>query len=167
MIVSRFLRDDHGSAAAEMVLVLPILLSLMFGSLEVGNYFLSQHVLVKAVRDGARFAARHSFDDFPTCDASPPLTISDATEELVRTGQLSGGTDRLPNWDEATFTITTRCSPGVGGTTYTGLYLGMPEGAHFIEVSASLPYRSILGLIGLSSPSLTLNAREEAPVSGV
>src|SRR5215217_7313983 len=50
--------DVRGSAAAEMALVLPLLLALMFGSLELGDYFLSEHVLLKGVRDGAVYAAR-------------------------------------------------------------------------------------------------------------
>ena len=35
--------------------------SLMFGAVELGNYFLNEHSLVKAVRDGARYAARQDF----------------------------------------------------------------------------------------------------------
>lgn len=163
----RLLKSDRGTAAAEMALVLPILLVLALSSLEVGNYFVSQHVLAKGVRDGARFAARHSFDDYATCDAAPAGTVEADTKTLVRTGQLSGGTDRLPNWDDATFTITTRCSAGVGATTYTGVYSGMTGGARYLEVEASVPYQPVMGLFGLSSSSLTLNAREEAPVAGV
>ena len=51
-------RDSRGAAAAEMALVLPLLLVILFGSLELGNYFMNEHTLIKAVRDGARFAGR-------------------------------------------------------------------------------------------------------------
>ena len=51
-------KDRCGAAAAEMALVAPMLITLMFGSFELGNYFLSEHALAKAVRDGARYATR-------------------------------------------------------------------------------------------------------------
>ena len=167
MIRDGLIRDRSGSAAAEFALVLPILLLLMMGSMELGNYFLSEHVLEKGVRDGARYAARRSFDDFATCDSAPTGTVSDDTKQLVRTGVLSGGTDRLPHWDEATFSLTTKCSTGNGSVTYTGLYSGMASGARYVEVSASLPYQPILGLYGFATRSLTLNATEQAPVDGI
>ena len=59
----RLARDVHAAAAAELALVLPLLLIIMFGSFEIGNYFLNEHILVKAVRDGARVAgSRRRFD---------------------------------------------------------------------------------------------------------
>ena len=66
MTVSRFLRSDvRGAAAAEMALVLPLLILIMFGSFEMGNFFWESHIANKAVRDGARFAARQNFTDMP------------------------------------------------------------------------------------------------------
>ena len=52
------LASDDAAAAAEMALVVPLLVILMFGSFELGRYFLDEHVVVKAVRDGARYASR-------------------------------------------------------------------------------------------------------------
>ncbi len=50
----RLMGSNGGAAAAEMALVTPLLLIIMAGGLEVGNYFMDEHRLVKAVRDGAR-----------------------------------------------------------------------------------------------------------------
>ena len=55
-------RDCRGAAAAEMAMVLPLLLALMFGVTELGRYFWSEHVLLKGVwqcnrRDGGRVRA--------------------------------------------------------------------------------------------------------------
>src|SRR3546814_3109530 len=63
-------RDRSGAAAAEMALVSPMLIILMFGSFELGNYFLDEHVVLKAVRDGARYAARQNFTTMP-CSGTP------------------------------------------------------------------------------------------------
>jgi len=87
----------RGSAAVEMALILPVLLALMFGSVELGNYFMNEHSLVKAVRDGARFAARQNFSTYSACTGQPGgNTVSD-TKNLVINGYLSGGTAITPN----------------------------------------------------------------------
>ncbi|MGL5837065.1 MAG: TadE family protein, partial [Sphingorhabdus sp.] len=57
-IIRSFMQCRKGAAAAEMALVTPLLMIIMFGAFELGNYFYSQHVVTKAVRDGARFASR-------------------------------------------------------------------------------------------------------------
>ena len=49
-----FLHDTRANAAVEMALVAPLLLAILFGSVELGNYFMNEHELIKAVRDGAR-----------------------------------------------------------------------------------------------------------------
>jgi Flp pilus assembly protein TadG len=64
MRASHLLKDRTAAAAAEMALVLPILLILIFGSVELGYYFMSEHVVDKAVRDAARYAARLPVTDF-------------------------------------------------------------------------------------------------------
>lgn len=45
-----------GSAVLDMVLILPILLSLSFGTVEFGYYFYVKHNLQAAAREGARAA---------------------------------------------------------------------------------------------------------------
>ena len=66
-------RDRKGSAAVEMALVTPLLLVIMFGSVEVGNFFYNEHLLTKAVRDGARYAARQNFSYY-ACSGPPTGT---------------------------------------------------------------------------------------------
>ena len=61
------LRSRRGSAAAEMALVSPLLAVLMIGSVELGNFFYNEHILMKAVRDGARYAARQNFSNYSAC----------------------------------------------------------------------------------------------------
>ncbi len=45
----------------------PLLLTLLFGGLEGGNFMLQQHIVTKGVRDGARFAGREPFDAYTAC----------------------------------------------------------------------------------------------------
>lgn len=161
--VMRILRQTDGVAAAEMALVTPLLITLMFGSFELGNYFLSEHVVVKAVRDGARYAGRLSFTEY---DCSTPSSDAiDKTRNVTRTGQVaSGGAARLTGWTSpATITVSVNCS----ATTTGGIYKDKTGGAPVVTVSASVPYSSLLGTVGLANPSLTLNAQSQSAVHGI
>lgn len=173
-LVRRLVRSTRGSAAAEMALVLPLLIVLLFGSVELGNYFYSEHVLVKGVRDGARYAARQAFSNFTACSGSPGATVENNTETLVRTGQLSGGSDILPNWTDAgtTFDVTINCTTTISGTALEGIYndvvtnAGAAVGAPVVTVTASVPYRSVFGYVGRGL-NLKLNATSQAAVQGI
>ena len=158
--------NESGAAAAEMALVTPLLLILLVGGLEIGNYFMDEHRLVKAVRDGARFAARKDFTFFSTCNATPTGTVESDTQNLVRTSLLSSGTDQLANLAGGV-TVTTKCSTGSGSVTYEGLYKGMASGARYVEVSATVDYLPVLAPFGFSLLGAQLNAKQQAAVAGV
>jgi Flp pilus assembly protein TadG len=51
-----FCRDD-GAAAVEFALVLPLVLVLVFGIIDMGRLLFTANSLTSAVREGARFAA--------------------------------------------------------------------------------------------------------------
>src|SRR5215469_7019327 len=124
----RLFRNNRGAAAVEMALVVPLLLTIMFGSVELGNYFMDEHVLVKAVRDGARFAARQSFSNYTSCSGNVPTpgtagSTNENTKLIVRKGTLdSTAPDLLPNWGSATFTVTVSCTATAGGEDMLGIY---------------------------------------------
>ena len=64
---------------------------IMFGSVEVGNYFYNEHMLVKGVRDGARFAARQAFTNYAGCTSTPSDVgdpVASNTKLVVRKGSL-------------------------------------------------------------------------------
>lgn len=167
-------RDRRGTAAAEMALVTPLLLIIMAGSVELGNYFYNQHTLVKSVRDAARFAARQRMSNYTTCPGSPPQAIIDDTKTVARKGYLdSTANDLLPNWASATFSVTMTCKANLtdsgGGTlAFGGIYADTASGAPTVLISASLPYRPVIGAaFGFSGSNLTLNANQQAAVMGL
>lgn len=166
-MTGRLFADCRGTAAVEMALIAPMLLILMMGAVELGNYFLSEHVLVKAVRDGAIYAARRDIYDCTT--ATPPVSAAakDDTKKLVRTGELGSGSDRLPNWSSATFDVTVACATSAGGTTMKGMFTQTGGKVAIVTVSARLPYRSLLGTIGFNATDLYLHASEESTAIGV
>lgn len=171
MILPLF-KNPRGAAAAEMALVLPILLALFFGAIELGNYFRSEHILLKGVRDGAVYAARQEIPVNYDCGGGAPAvpsTVTNNTKTLVRTGALSGGDDLLPLWDDGstTFTVSFNCVTAAGGTNLSGIYLVNGNQIPVVTVDASLPYRSVLGALGISKLGLRLKAAQQAAATGI
>ena len=176
-VAEQLARDVRGAAAAELALVTPLLLIIMFGSVELGNYFMSEHALTKSVRDGARFAARRPFTNYGGCAAtaaSVPSTLSAEVKTLVRKGSLDAtASDRLPNWDstDASFTVQMKCSTSVGTQTFGGIYQGNSVGTAnagpVVIVSATLPYRPVLGSFGFTGRGFSLKATQQAAVMGI
>jgi len=171
------LKCQGGSAAVEMALVTPLLLTLLFGSFELGNYFLDSHVVAKAARDGARYASRQSFTNYPCAGVSnnnaPIGTVVGYTQNLVRTGQITGGTARLPSWsDPNTVVVRYDC---VSATSVTPSYSGIYNGLNYlpivkVEISygdPKLQYQSLFGKAGFNAINLSLVARSQAAVMGI
>jgi len=159
--LSRLRIDRRGAAAAEMALVAPLLAGLMLGSFELGKYYLDEHVVAKAVRDGARYAARQNFSTMP-CGGTP--TADTQIKNLVRYNNVGGtGSPRLTYWNSSsTITVAITCD---NSGTYTGIYTGLTGGARRVTVSAAVPYTGLFGLVGFDA--LSLNARSQAAVMGI
>lgn len=167
-VLTNLRRDCRAAAAAELALVLPLLLTLMFGSLELGNYFMNEHKLVKSVRNGARFAARQSFTNYTTCTGSPNIAVVTNTKNVVMNGYLSGGSIITPNIKAADIDVTTSCAMTADSQPMTnGIYFGRTNGAQIVRVHATVDYLSVLGMLGFDTSGLTLNATSEAAVAGI
>ena len=167
------IRNQTGAAGAEMALMVPMLIILMFGSFEMGHFFWSEHKVVKAVRDGSRFAARQPFTKF-SCTQSGILlgdgtnnadtTLITQIKNLTRTGNIAGtGTEIVPGWTNAQVTITVSCPATV---VNTGIYKGLTN-APRVTVAATVPYPSLFGALGINTNSINLNAQAQSPVMGI
>ena len=171
----QLIRNRRGNAAAEMALVAPMLLIIMLGCTELGNYFWNEHVLLKAVRDGARYAGRQPFSNYSGCSSTgtdlSSATIGTNTKLIVQKGSLdSTQSDLLPNWSSATFTVTCQSVTSAGGQSMTGgLYNDNPAGvADIVIVTTTLTYRPIVAVaLGFSGVGTTLYAQSQAAVSGL
>lgn len=164
-MLARLLRERSGAAAAEMAMVAPLLIVLMLGAMEIGHYFYSEHVVVKAVRDGARYAARHDFSNYNCPSTTIGGTVVADTQNVTRTNQVaSGGTPRLAAWTQnSSVTVTMRCdTSGAYGSFYSGL-----AGVPVVEVRAVVPYSSLFSMIGFNSVGLQMRASSESAVMGV
>ena len=162
---SQFLRNAEGAAAAEMALMLPLLLVLLFICFEGGYFLWNEHKVVKGVRDGARYAGRLSFTDYG-CDGSIDATAATAIKNLTRTGQLSGGNPVVAGWNDSGVTVSVACQ------TANGIYEGNSNNAPVVTVSATVPYppsplTAIAGALGFSVGAIHLNAQAQSAVMGL
>ena len=162
---SSFQRDTRGTASVEMALMLPMLVALLFGGMEGGYYFWSEHRVVKAVRDGARYAGRQSFDQYNCTTASTTTATRDAIRNLTRTGTLDGtGAPLIPGWVDGNTTVTVApCNTA----TATGLFLTQANGAIRVTVSTDVAYRSLFSSLGFTTATLRLRASQQAVVMGL
>lgn len=163
----RLLSHEAGTAAVELVLVLPLLLLLMFAGLEGGHFVWTQHKLAVAVRDGARFAARAPIDGL--CDGATVVLASDTEDRiklLTRTGQISDpdAAPVVPGWADDEVNVSVNCEAFVD----TGVYSDLDAAGPVVSVAAvAVPYPSVLGMLGLIDPTVSLTAQSHAAGIGL
>jgi len=169
MIRPRLYRDERGTAATEMALLVPLLVLLLFGGFEAGHFVWTQHKLVEAVRDGARFAGRLNINDL--CDGDTVVMSSDtedAIKLITRTGQLASTTARpkVPGWTAAEVDVTVACD--AAEFVNTGLYSDLGYNGPIVRVSAqNVPYPSLFNSLGIIDTTFALSASSNAPVIGL
>lgn len=181
MRARRFLVDQRGAAAAEMALLVPLLLTLMFGGFEAGHFVWTQHKLAEAVRDGARFAGRFHIeticndDGTVKTDATAIAAVS-SIKLLTRTGQIANATTddnctgsggakpKVCGWTDAEVDV------GCGAFVDTGIYGAYGKAGYVLRIEASdVKYPSFFQGLGIIDPmsDLTLSASSNAPVIGL
>ena len=178
-IARALLRNDSGAAAAEMILVAPVLIVLMFAVAELGNYFLTEHAVIKQVRDGARYGSRLTLSADYSCSAGSDLSTifenSNASTDIVnvtKTGSVDGtATGRFASgfWascpgSAAPVSVTVRC---VDEDSYGGIYSTLDGDIPVLMISANVAYPSLFGALGFNTSALCLRAESEAAVFGL
>lgn len=171
-------RNDDAAASAEMVLIAPMLVILMFGSMELGNLFLTEHAVTKQVRDGARYASRLTIHPDYSCEAGDDLSTifedPDAGEKIVnvtQSGSVDGtGVTRFAAgfWDACgtgdPVKVTIRC---VDKDDYGGIYAGLDGDIPVVKVSASVSYPSLFSTLGFNTTGMCVRADSEVAVAGL
>lgn len=152
--------DQRGSAAAEMALVLPMLLALVFMTLEGANYIWNEHKVVMGVRDAARYAGRLDFSNY-TCPSTIAGGVVTPIKNMARTGQVTGGNARISGWVDSDVTVSLSCD------TRGGLYNVVGGNAPKVKVSANVLYPSFVGAALGFSTTMRMGAVAESPVMGL
>lgn len=170
-MIARFLRDDSGSPSVEFALILPAMLVLMFGGMEAGHFAWTQHKLVKAVREGARYASRLPVEQYCAgataqfdTDAETNIKAVTVTGSLPAAGGEASGPPAVPGLTPAKVTVTPVCVAFVD----TGIYSELGNAGPIVTVAASgVPYPSLFEQLGVIDGSFTLAARSSAAVIGL
>lgn len=176
------IRNQRASAAAEMALVTPVLLALMFGAVELGNLFLNEHALQKQVRNGARYASRLELHESYSCptavfaDTGATTKITNVTQNGVVTG--AGNPRWTDYWSRTcpgggqTLTVDIRCvnkdQIDAGNSGNSGIYTSLGGTTiPVVKVSGAVRYRSVISTLGFSALDVCLEAESELPVQGI
>jgi Flp pilus assembly protein TadG len=83
-------RRSRGIATVEFAICAPVLFFLMLATAEVGRLLYQYNTLMKAVRDGARYAAAHASDNNTTRVVTISTELINQTRNLVVTGNIAG-----------------------------------------------------------------------------
>jgi len=171
-----FLRDTRGAAAAEMALMLPLLIVMMFVTFEGGYFLWNQHKVVKGVRDGARYAGRQDFSKY-TCPSTVDATTATNIQNVTRTGYATADNPTVTGTDNPTVvgwvnsgsgvTVTLSCVSSIGG-----LYASNSNTAPIVTVAASVAYpesplTGVAGVLGVDLTAISLKADAQSPVMGL
>ena len=154
-------RDTSGAAAAEMALIIPLALALIFTTFEGAYYMICEHRVVKGVRDASRYAARLDLSNY----ACPGGTFSGSTatvQNLARTGLLSGGSAAVSGWVNSDVTIAVTCLSG-----QSGIYAATGGNAPRVSVSTRVVYPSLMGSMGFTAATIFIGASAQSPVIGL
>ena len=170
-----FWRDATGSAAAEMALILPLMLVLLLVTFEGGYFLWNEHKVVKGVRDGARYAGRLDFTKYNCGASTVDATSETSIKNITRTGYVTAdnpnvaGADNpvIPGWTNAAITVSLNCATGV-----SGLYSATSGSAPRVTVSATVPYplsplTAVADALGFNTTGIDLNARAQSAVMGL
>ncbi len=111
----KLMRERHGTAAVEFVLILPVLAVLLLGPIEIGRLESHYQVASDGVRDAGRFLSQVPVDCSTGVGAgtfvNDPADLDNA-ENLAKTGSIGGGgNDLVSGWGDAatTFVATVNC----------------------------------------------------------
>ena len=153
--------DQSGAAAAEMALILPLALALLFTTFEGAYYMICEHQVIKGVRNAARYAARLDLSNY-TCPGGTFNGNTATVQNLTRTGALTGGTAMVQGWVNSNVTVAVTCASGQGG-----IYAATGGNAPQVRISTRLAYPSIMSSLGFTNATLYIGAEAQSPVIGI
>ncbi|MEZ5687558.1 MAG: TadE/TadG family type IV pilus assembly protein [Caenibius sp.] len=154
-MLRRFLSCTRGSPAVEMVLVLPIVMILMFGSVELGYYFYNEHKVIDLARNYARYAARTVILDDVACPTATAIKTDILARALVDMPLVT-------NW-ATNSDVTVACNSGYA----TGLYTATGRDGPVVTVKLQGSYTGLFGSLGFADQDLTVRSTQHAAVIGL
>lgn len=113
----------RGVATIEAAIALPLLLLLMFGTVEAGRAFVQYTVLASAVRNAARHAAGKALLGTTQTVFISPTLLTETRNLVVYGNEVGSGAPRLPSLATGQITVT---DAGNSNVQVTALYPYQP-----------------------------------------
>lgn len=89
---TKMMKDQLGAAAIEFALILPLLMLVVFGTIEFGLLLFNQHVVTNASREGARAGIVSRLDRFEVGDA---VDVEQTVFDWLQEHLVTFGADNL------------------------------------------------------------------------
>lgn len=166
-------RCQSGAAGAEMALMVPLLVTLMFGAFELGYYFYNEHIVVKGVRDAARYASRQPalYAPEPCVPGLVTGAPAPAIDNVARYGKATVqdiDKPKISGWTSSVeVMLSCRDIVAYSGTDYAGIYKGKKKVPVVTVTARMVEYPSLFKTLGFTSSGLKLNASSESAVMGI
>ncbi len=163
--LGRLWRARGGIASVEFVLILPLLVLMLFGTVEIGRLLFDYQAASKSVRDATRYLTRIEADSLGlacpgTLDQTKPKVIE--AKNLALRGTIDTSEPYLLSYWTAlsSVSVTASCVDN-SGATYLGFYTGVTAIPN-ITVTATVPIPLMNGwLLGLGDTlSFTVSHKE-------
>jgi Flp pilus assembly protein TadG len=153
-------QDDQGSVLVEATILMPFLVTLMFGLFEFSWYFHKQQLVESGVRDAARYLARTAVDSEPPISPCGDATFVANAQNIAVTGVISGGTARVPGWTVGSVSMS--CAAFANSATppaYQGssIIYRITAATNFVD-----PALGYFGMLGLTVPNLSASHTERS-----
>lgn len=185
--LQNFARSRCGNAGVEFALVLPLLVLLCFGSIELGRALHDYHVVTQAVRDATRHLGRSAVDcsaaapgSCATCDAQTgscsggctfvsPSDVTDAVQ-LAMTGDITGGSNVLSYWPHPPSSPSGEidiqiCAIDNAASNFSGLYAGQTVVPH-VRMQANVDFTFLFGELVTSDATIDFEIAHNVIVTG-
>ena len=166
----RFLLDRRANAGAEFALILPLLMLILFGGIEVGRALHDFHKVNATVRDAGRYLSRVTYQCptdtagtglCQTCDSStgdcgicafvdgnnnPTAVPVTNAQVLARTGTTVGGSPLLAGWTDNDSVTVELCTVDNSDDPkpFQGMFAQFDLVPH-VKVTAEAPFTFLFG----------------------
>jgi TadE-like protein len=151
--------DTEGSVLIEATVLMPFLVTLIFGILEFSWYFQKQQLVESGVRDAARYLARVAPEDGTNpCTLTNPVNFAANARNIAVYGATSAGIARVPGWLPANVVLS--CSViDNSAVNYQG-----GQSIYVIAASTNFadPALGFFGLLGFTTPNLSASHSERS-----
>lgn len=134
--MKRLIRSEGGTSAVEFAIVAPVLIFLLIGLIDVGRYTYYGILAANAARAGAQYGAQSVY----TAIDSPGM----------QNAALADG-QNLPNWTDATGSITAQHLCSVNGATPATCAAGtpVPNSIYYVKVEVNGQFSALIKYPGI------------------